>query len=157
MNLKNLKVSKVSYESVLQAKTETSSGMSTFSVKEYENNTSTAAKAPYLVRIIADGEWSLDDQALLAAERLDCTFEQARYYWSALMEMVAEVLTDGSHTAVDFGYWRFELAVEGSVPSANPPASRPSANTSKSQATCRRAFRRSVPRALRSARTTRSR
>jgi len=114
MNLSNLKVSKVSYETVLEA----ASAMQ-LDTATTQNMTSTAAQAPYFVRVIPNGTWSLDDQASAVAREMGCQFEKARYWWSALMETVAAVLTDGVHTSVEFGYWRFALEIAGSIPSSN--------------------------------------
>ena len=113
MNLKNLKVSKISYKSVKDL-------AASITTKSVENQMeSTKEAAPYLPRIISAGDRDLDWLADTAAERLDCSFEQSRYYWSSMLELVAEILLTTDYTAIDFGYWRFTLKVEGSVASAN--------------------------------------
>ena len=113
MNLKNLKVSKISYKSVKDL----AASITTMSVENQME--STKAAAPYLPRIISAGDRDLDWLADTAAERLDCSFEQSRYYWSSMLELVADILLTTDYTAIDFGYWRFTLKVEGSVASAN--------------------------------------
>jgi len=115
-NLKNLKVSKISYDAIREQASATSGTMATMA---YANAGATSESAPYLVRVVSDGEMSLDDLCRGFVGKTEYTYEQARYFWNALMECVAEVLNDGVHTSVEFGYWRFALEVAGSVPSAN--------------------------------------
>ena len=111
---KNLTVSSVSYSAISAA-----AASVTPETTVVENPTATAEEAPYLPKIVSDGEWDLDAQCKEAADMLGCSFEEARFYWNALLSEVAKILTDGEHTSVEFGYWRFALAISGSVPYAN--------------------------------------
>jgi len=115
-NLKNLKVSKISYDAILEKAMATSGGVATTS---YANGTATATAAPYLPRIVSAGETDLDGQCQAFVAKTTYTYEEARLFWNTLMACVAEVLNDGVHTSVEFGYFRFALEVAGSVPSAN--------------------------------------
>ena len=116
-NLSQFKVSKLSYETIKDS----AANLTSDKWKTYANPTATAAQAPYLLNAISDGDYSLDELAAAAAKQIgdSCTFEQARYYWSGMLEQVKAILTGGEYTGVDFGYWTFELGIEGSIASAN--------------------------------------
>ena len=110
----NLKVSKITFESLKNVGPQ--SGMS---VTPIENMGITAEDAPYLPHIVSVGDKSLDDIASDAANATRESFETCRFWWNSMIELIASILLDGVHTEVNFGYWSFALAVEGSVPSAD--------------------------------------
>ena len=114
MNINKLKVSKVQFEALKKIQPQ-----STMSVTPVENTGATAEDAPYLPRVIPVGTKTLDDiideVALITGE----SFEQSRFYWNAMIELVTKILTDGVHTEINFGFWTFALAVDGSVASAD--------------------------------------
>ena len=114
MNINKLKVSKVQFEALKKIQPQSS-----MSVTPVENTGATAEDAPYLPRVIPAGTKTLDDiideVALITGE----SFEQSRFYWNAMIELVTKILTDGVHTEVNFGFWSFALAIEGSVQSAD--------------------------------------
>ncbi len=111
---KNLKVSKVTFESLKNIKPQSS-----MSVNPVENMGVTADDAPYLPRIVAVGTKTLDDIVSDVAKETGDSFETCRFWWNSMIELVANILTAGVYTEVNFGYWSFALAFEGSVPSAD--------------------------------------
>ncbi len=114
MNLKNLKVSKVQFEALKNIQPQ--SGMS---VTPIQNMGVTAEDAPYLPQVVPVGTKSLDDIINEVAFITGESFEQSRFYWNTMIELVTKILTDGVHTEINFGFWTFALAVEGSVASAD--------------------------------------
>ena len=64
-------------------------------VKRYKNRMKTADKAPYLMRVVSNGEVHLDDILQEVAKETGWTLPTVRMYYSAFFEQLTEELQQG--------------------------------------------------------------
>ena len=83
-------------------------------VKRYKNRMKTADKAPYLMRVVSNGEVHLDDILREVAKEAGGTVAQARLAHNAMWEVIRKELGKGHKVETPFGL--FELAISGTVP-----------------------------------------
>ncbi len=88
-------------------------------VKCYKNRMKTADKAPYLMRVVPNGEMNLDDILRKAAKEIGGTVEWARFMHNAIWEIILDELIKGHKVETPYGL--FELAISGTVPRADSP------------------------------------
>lgn len=86
-------------------------------VKRYKNRMKTADKAPYLMRMVSNGEVHLDDILREVAKETGGTMAQARLAHNAMWEVIREELRKGRKVETPFGL--VELAISGTVPHAD--------------------------------------
>ena len=86
----------------------------TIKVKPYKNRMKTADKAPYLMRVVSNGEVHLDDILREVAKETGGTVAQARLVHNAMWEVIREEL--GKNHKVETPFGLFELAISGTVP-----------------------------------------
>ena len=86
-------------------------------VKRYKNRMKSADKAPYLMRVVSNGEVHLDDILQEVAKEAGGTVAQARLAHNAMWEVIREELGKGHKVETPFGL--FELAISGTVPHAD--------------------------------------
>ena len=86
-------------------------------VKRYKNRMKTADKAPYLMRMVSNGEVHLDDILREVAKETGGTMAQARLAHNAMWEVIREELRKGRKVETPFGL--VELAISGTVPYAD--------------------------------------
>ena len=88
-------------------------------VKRYKNRMKTADKAPYLMRVVPNGEANLDDILREVAKEIGGTVERARFVHNAIWEIIREELSKGHKVETPYGL--FELAISGTVPYVDSP------------------------------------
>ena len=89
----------------------------TIKVKRYKNRMKSADKAPYLMRMVSNGEVHLDDILREVAKETGGTMAQARLAHNAMWEVIREELRKGRKVETPFGL--VELAISGTVPYAD--------------------------------------
>ena len=89
----------------------------TVKVKPYRNRMKSADKAPYLMRVVPNGTWHLDDILREVAKETGGTMAQARLMHNAMWEVIQAELRKGNKVETPFGL--FELAISGTVPHAD--------------------------------------
>ena len=116
------RVSSVSYEALASSVASVE-----LTPEVYENMTATGEKAPYLLRVIPNGEVDRDGHFLRVSAVTGHTFEETRREHEILMETVIACLREG-YTHIDTGYINYQLRIGGSIvstteqptPAANP-------------------------------------
>ena len=86
-------------------------------VKRYKNRMKTADKAPYLMRVVSNGEVHLDDILRDVAKETGWTLPTVRMYYNAFFEQLTEELQQGKKVKTALG--TFEPAISGTVPSVD--------------------------------------
>ena len=88
-------------------------------VKRYKNRMKTADKAPYLMRVVSNGEVHLDDILREVAKETGWTLPTVRMYYNAFFEELKEDLQQGYKVKTAIG--TFEPAISGSFPCEDSP------------------------------------
>ena len=88
-------------------------------VKRYKNRMKTADKAPYLMRVVSNGEVHLDDILREVAKETGWTVPTVRMYYNAFFEQLTEELQQGKKVKTALG--TFEPAISGSFPNVDSP------------------------------------
>ena len=88
-------------------------------VKRYKNRMKTADKAPYLMRVVPNGEVHLDDILREVAKETGWTLPTVRMYYNAFFEQLTEELQQGHKVKTALG--TFEPAISGSFPYQDSP------------------------------------
>ena len=83
-------------------------------VKCYRNRMKTADKAPYLMRVVSNGEVHLDDSLREVVKETGWTLPTVRMYYNAFFEELKEDLQKGYKVKTAIG--TFEPAISRSVP-----------------------------------------
>ena len=83
-------------------------------VKRYRNRMKSADKAPYLMRVVSNGEVHLDDILQEVAKETGWTLPTVRMYYNAFFEELKEDLQNGYKVKTALG--TFESAISGTVP-----------------------------------------
>ena len=83
-------------------------------VKRYKNRMKTADKAPYLMRVVPNGEVRLDDILREVAKKTGWTLPTVRMYHNVLFDELKELLQKGHKVKLPFG--TFEPAISGAFP-----------------------------------------
>ena len=91
----------------------------TIKVRRYKNRMKSADKAPYLMRVEANGEAHLDDILQEVARETGWTIPTVRMYYGVFIETLKEELAKGNKVKTPLGL--FESAISGSVPHADSP------------------------------------
>ena len=91
----------------------------TIKVKRYKNKLKSADKAPYLMRVVSNGEMHLDDILREVAKVTGSTVARARLAHNAMWEVIRRELGEGHKVETPFGL--FELAISGTVPHVDSP------------------------------------
>ena len=112
------RVSSVSYEALARsvASVELTPGV-------YENMTATGEKAPYLLRVIPNGEVDRDSHFQRLSAVTGHTLEETRREHEILMETVIACLREG-YTHIDTGYINYQLRIGGSIVSTTEQPTR---------------------------------
>ena len=88
-------------------------------VKRYKNRMKTADKAPYLMRVVSNGEVHLDDILQEVAKEIGWTVPTVRMYYNAFFEQLTKELQKGNKVKTALG--TFEPAISGSFPCEDSP------------------------------------
>lgn len=88
-------------------------------VKYYKNRMKSADKAPYLLRVVPDGEVHLDDILREVAKETGSTMAQVRLAHDAIWEVVRKELRKGRKVDTPLG--TFEPMISGTVPYVDSP------------------------------------
>ena len=88
-------------------------------VKRYKNRMKSADKAPYLMRVVSNGEVHLDDILQEVAKQTGWTLPTVRMYYNAFFEQLKEELQQGNKVKTAIG--TFEPAISGTVPHVDSP------------------------------------
>lgn len=88
-------------------------------VKRYKNRMKSADKAPYLMRVVSNGEVHLDDILQEVAKETGWTLPTVRMYYNAFFEQLTEELQKGYKVKTALG--TFEPAISGSFPCQDSP------------------------------------
>ena len=88
-------------------------------VKRYKNRMKSADKAPYLMRVVSNGEVHLDDILSEVAKNTGWTLPTVRMYYNAFFEQLTEELQKGNKVKTAIG--TFEPAISGSFPYEDSP------------------------------------
>ena len=88
-------------------------------VKRYKNRMKSADKAPYLMRVVSNGEMHLDDILQEVAKTTGWTLPTVRMYYNAFFEELTEDLQKGYKVKTALG--TFEPAISGSFPCEDSP------------------------------------
>ena len=88
-------------------------------VKRYRNRMKSADKAPYLMRVVSNGEVHLDDILQEVAKETGWTLPTVRMYYNAFFEELKEDLQNGYKVKTALG--TFESAISGTVPHVDSP------------------------------------
>ena len=91
----------------------------TIKVKHYRNKLKTADKAPYLMRVMPNGEVRLDDILREVAKETGWTLPTVRMYYNVFFDQLMEELRQGHKVKTQLGL--FEPAISGTVPSEDSP------------------------------------
>ena len=86
-------------------------------VKRYKNRMKSADKAPYLMRVVPNGEVHLDDILREVAKNTGWTLPTVRMYYNVLLEQLKKELQQGHKVKTALG--TFEPAISGTVPYAD--------------------------------------
>lgn len=88
-------------------------------VKRYRNRMKSADKAPYLMRVVSNGEVHLDDILQEVAKETGWTLPTVRMYYNAFFELLQKELQQGHKVKTALG--TFEPAISGSFPCEDSP------------------------------------
>ena len=88
-------------------------------VKPYKNRMKSADKAPYLMRVMSNGEVHLDDILQEVAKETGWTLPTVRMYYNAFFELLQKKLQKGYKVKTALG--TFEPAISGSFPCEDSP------------------------------------
>ena len=88
-------------------------------VKRYKNRMKSADKAPYLMRVVSNGEVHLDEILAEVAKTTGWTLPTVRMYYNAFFEELMEDLQKGYKVKTALG--TFEPAISGSFPCQDSP------------------------------------
>ena len=88
-------------------------------VKPYKNRMKSADKAPYLMRVVSNGEVHLDDILQEMAKQTGWTLPTVRMYYNVFFEKLTEELQQGKKVKTALG--TFEPAISGSFPCEDSP------------------------------------
>ena len=88
-------------------------------VKRYKNRMKSADKAPYLMRVVSNGEVHLDEILQEVAKNTGWTVPTVRMYYNAFFEELTEELQKGYKVKTALG--TFEPAISGSFPCEDSP------------------------------------
>ena len=88
-------------------------------VKPYKNRMKSADKAPYLMRVVSNGEVHLDDILQEVARETGWTLPTVRMYYNAFFEQLQKELQQGHKVKTAIG--TFEPAISGSFPAEDSP------------------------------------
>ena len=88
-------------------------------VKRYKNRMKSADKAPYLMRVVSNGEVHLDEILQEVAKNTGWTLPTVRMYYNAFFERLTEELQKGHKVKTALG--TFEPAISGSFPCEDSP------------------------------------
>ena len=88
-------------------------------VKRYKNRMKSADKAPYLMRVVSNGEVHLDDILQEVAKTTGWTVPTVRMYYNAFFELLQKELRKGKKVKTALG--TFEPAISGSFPNVDSP------------------------------------
>ena len=88
-------------------------------VKRYKNRMKSADKAPYLMRVVSNGEVHLDEILVEVAKTTGWTLPTVRMYYNAFFEELTEDLQKGYKVKTALG--TFEPAISGSFPCEDSP------------------------------------
>ena len=91
----------------------------TIKVKRYKNRMKSADKAPYLMRVVSNGEVHLDDILQEVAKSTGWTLPTVRMYYDVFFEQLKEELQRGHKVKTALG--TFEPAISGSFPCEDTP------------------------------------
>ena len=91
----------------------------TIKVKCYKNRMKSADKAPYLMRVVSNGEVRLDDILREVAKNTGWTLPTVRMYYNAFFELLQKELQKGKKVKTALG--TFEPAISGSFPCQDSP------------------------------------
>lgn len=99
-----------------------SDGKKTIRTRVYKNKLKSADKAPYLVKTTPGGVVRVEDVLQEVARATGGTVAQTRLALDAMQEVLQEELQKGRKVQTPFG--TFELAISGTVPSADSPVNK---------------------------------
>ena len=88
-------------------------------VKLYKNKLKSADKAPYLGRVVPNGEAHLDDILQEVAKNTGWTLPTVRMYYNVFLEQLKDELQKGNKVKTALG--TFEPAISGTVPYVDSP------------------------------------
>ena len=88
-------------------------------VKRYKHRMKSADKAPYLMRVVSNGEVHLDDILQEVAKNTGWTVPTVRMYYNAFFELLQKKLQKGHKVKTALG--TFEPAISGSFPCQDSP------------------------------------
>ena len=88
-------------------------------VRRYKNRMKSADKAPYLMRVVSNGEVHLDDILQEVAKETGWTVPTVRMYYNAFFELLQKELQKGNMMKTAIG--TFEPAISGSFPNVDSP------------------------------------
>ena len=88
-------------------------------VRRYKNRMKSADKAPYLMRVVSNGEVHLDEILQEVAKNTGWTLPTVRMYYDAFFEQLREELQKGNKVKTAIG--TFEPAISGSFPNVDSP------------------------------------
>ena len=88
-------------------------------VKRYKNRMKSADKAPYLMRVVSNGEVHLDDILQDVAKSTGWTLPTVRMYYNSFFELLQKELQEGKKVKTALG--TFEPAISGSFPNVDSP------------------------------------
>ena len=88
-------------------------------VQRSKNRMKSADKAPYLMRVVSNGEVHLDDILREVAKETGWTVPTVRMYYNAFFEQLTEELQQGKKVKTALG--TFEPAISGSFPCQDSP------------------------------------
>ena len=88
-------------------------------VKLYKNKLKSADKAPYLGRVVSNGEAHLDDILQEVAKNTGWTLPTVRMYYNVFLEQLKDELQKGNKVKTALG--TFEPAISGTVPYVDSP------------------------------------
>ena len=88
-------------------------------VKLFKNKLRSADKAPYLARVVPNGEMRLDDILREVVRETGTTVARARLAYDAMLEVLKEKLQQGFKVRTPLGL--FEPAISGSLPCEDSP------------------------------------
>ena len=88
-------------------------------VKRYKNRMKSADKAPYLMRVVSNGEVHLDDILQEVSKNTGWTVPTVRMYYNAFFELLQKELQKGKKVKTALG--TFEPAISGSFPCQDSP------------------------------------
>ena len=94
-------------------------GTKAIRVKRYKNRMKSADKAPYLMRVVSNGEVHLDEILQEVAKNTGWTVPTVRMYYNSFFELLQKELQKGKKVKTALG--TFEPAISGSFPNVDSP------------------------------------